>query len=238
MRTRGFTLLEVLIALGVLGVVIGLSMPALSARLERGSFEASLARAQRTVELGRERARELGTPARVRATRRPGGAWVLECRAEDDQPDLSDLVAASGSADERVGDGWERLTELAPGVDIAQEPPTDAPGSGQPNPSEDLLDGALGADQDAQIQTHAIALFLPNGEAVVAGRTVLVDEASGRSVGDVRWGEIEISPWTGRVTVVRAGAGMPGDPTNQATDRLMNDQAWDGGLLAPGGGTP
>lgn len=227
MRTRGFTLLEIMIALGVLAVVLGLSLPALSARLDRGSFDAGVDRVRHSIELAREEAREIGVPVQVRARTELSGGVVLEWRTAD-SPGASE---ESGATPDEAA--WTRVAELGRGLTITRERPASSPGAPEVGAGPDELESFAEREAGDELPTQRIGLFLPSGEAIVPGPSYLVEAGASPVSSDQRWVELSISPWTGRVTIERP---QPTDPS-EAFGAEDNDEL-SGGLLAPSGVAP
>jgi len=210
MRRRGFTLLEVLVALGVLGVVLGLSLPALNARLERGSFEGSAERLAGAVRLAKEEARDSGRPVTVRARTLESGAMVIEWSAGmlQSEPRPSDGGPAEVGDEQR----WTSLTELAIGLAIGDRDPgqtldldegLQATGSSAawPGESADAEDLLFFDDELAGERVRTLGVFLPSAEAIVQGPVYLIEQPRDEAASPERWASLTVSPWTGRISL-------------------------------------
>ncbi len=221
MRTRGFTLLEILVALSVLVVVLALSLPALTGRLERGSFRANADQLAGALRRARSEARAAGEPVSVRARPLASGENVIEWAfASGGEPDSQQDVTQT-NADSLV---WTPLAELVRSVTLTDQDPDqmldDDPGA------EGLLfeAGVMGAEDEG---VRTLCVFLPGAEAIVPGAVWLLD-AEAQDVGDARrWVKVTVSPWTGRV---RSEAGSRSSP-----ESVNEDMEEASGLLAPSG---
>ncbi len=196
MRSRGFTLLEILVALGVLGVVLGLSLPAVSARLDRGSFDANAERVVGALRLARDEARNAGRPVRVRATTQATGPTAIE---------WSFQAGADADGDTPPEPEWTALVEIPRGNSVTDQDPAALATTGFGEPVMQFQnEPALAPEFDETGEsTLALCVFMPGGEAVVNGPIWLVDAEGEGLVDAERWVGLTISPWTGRITSER-----------------------------------
>ncbi len=209
MRSRGFTLLEILVALGVLGVVLGLSLPAISARLDRGSFDANAERLVGALRLARDEARDAGRPVSVRA-RTPGlGPTFVEWS-------FATSPAARESSPQGVPaePAWTKLVEIPRSYFVSDQDPAaiDPNGSASASPDPLLSDAALESGLDeGGTRTLPVCVFTPGAEAIVSGPVWLVDADRARLPEVNRWVKLTLSPWTGRMSVERGFPSKAGD---------------------------
>ncbi len=209
MRSRGFTLLEVLVALGVLGVVLGLSMPAISTRLERGSFEGAAERLAGALRTALGEARASGRAVEVRARTDASGRlvieWALAGHAPESganaQEEVSEGVAStSASGPNEEERAWRPLAEVGPGVVLSPTDPASLEQVADPTPP-----GALSFPELADVGTpefaRTLAVFLPGSEAIVPASIWLVPETQDPEAVPSRWATITISAWTARVSL-------------------------------------
>ncbi|MFI4898233.1 MAG: Tfp pilus assembly protein FimT/FimU [Phycisphaerales bacterium JB059] len=205
MRSRGFTLLEVLVALGVLGVVLGLSMPAISSRLERGSFEGAAERLAGALRTALGEARASGQPVEVRARSDSSGRLVIEWsvaggRPEPVEPDAEGERSgfdAGPSEEERI---WKPLAELGPGFELRETDPASLEQATDAAPPE-----ASAFPEPAPLESldpaRTLAVFLPGSEAIVPASIWLAPTTPDPEAVPPRWATLTISAWTARVSL-------------------------------------
>jgi len=241
MRRRGFTLLEVLVALGVLGVVLGLSMPALIARVDRGSFESNAERLAGAVRLAKEAAREAGQPVTVRARTLETGVTVIEGGAGVTRTARPADEGPPGSSEEQ---SWTTLTELAPGLSLSERDPGLADDLNADRGEsiardewpdeipdfETLLAPSQGPATGGQ--TRTLCVFLPSAESIVQGPVYLIETPRAASTPPKRWASLTVSAWTGRVLLEQHRATSAVEtlaPDGDDGASLMETLPYDGG---------
>jgi prepilin-type N-terminal cleavage/methylation domain-containing protein len=185
-RTRSaFTLIEVLVTIGVLVAIASLAMPLYTPLLARQEFDTAIDAARAQCEHARAAAQERGLAIELVVV---DGGTRLEARPVDMLADADDEVdtapraggdgmaqALEGSAAARaLGAKMQRkIREISPGARRGNE--SDLPELNEPWASLDLLDGMTAsveapADTEERAEFNGgtegrVALFLPDGSA-------------------------------------------------------------------------
>ncbi|MBT2297933.1 GspH/FimT family pseudopilin [Pseudomonas fluorescens] len=101
LRTKGFTLIEVLVALGVLLLLITLAVPALTGSVQSTKADTDIDDLRRALNFARMTAIDRGVTTRIRPTA-PGSVWSGELTVYDStgaEPNVLRVVPAmSGGA--------------------------------------------------------------------------------------------------------------------------------------------
>ena len=82
LRTKGFTLIEVLVALGVLLILITMAMPSFTGSLQSTKADTEIGDLRRALNFARMEAIDRGITTRIRPTAQ-GGAWSGELMVYD-----------------------------------------------------------------------------------------------------------------------------------------------------------
>jgi len=101
LRTKGFTLIEVLVALGVMLLLITMAVPSFTGSLQGTKADTEIGDLQRALNFARMEAINRGITTRVRPTTQ-GGAWSGELIVYDNtgnppNPNVLRVVPAMGS---------------------------------------------------------------------------------------------------------------------------------------------
>ena len=220
MTRRGFTLLELLIAIALLLALAALSVPAIMSQLDDRRFESAVELTTSQLLLARSHAQSTGqtievlyrsSPARLEARIfRPGEMGKGDISTEFEADDL----AAVGEGEEASGfqslawdeeaepnglifEGWALLA-LPEGIQISDSPPDSA---------DDLLISTADFEGESwgegfsppvapsdweqdEPVTIRLAVFLPDGSALICEPAWLWD-------GGRRQGRLSINPWSG-----------------------------------------
>jgi Tfp pilus assembly protein FimT len=241
--SRAFSLVEVLIAIGLVATVAALAAPAVLGRLERGSFKAaqdSLAAAVRTT---RDRAMRENAVLELLARTTAGEPVRFMVATHDGRSDVaneSDFGEFAGLANDaipesaappdpgsenerraeevaRLPDGLtvQRQDDVATGVDALLDLPPEAMDG---PPIVDPLTGEAEADE------VLIAIVLPSG-IVIPEQDLLLAASDGG-----RYARISINRWTGATTF------QPFDP--EGADGLRDGDAGNETMGTPLDGAP
>ena len=98
-RTKGFTLIEVLVALGVLLILITMAVPAFTGSMQSTKADTEIGDLRRALNFARMEAIDRGTTIRIRPTAE-GGAWSSELTVYDStgsSPTVLRVIPAMGS---------------------------------------------------------------------------------------------------------------------------------------------
>ncbi|MCZ6493597.1 MAG: hypothetical protein O6933_05900 [Planctomycetota bacterium] len=206
MNRRGLTLLELLLAIGLLLAMAALALPTVLKGFGERAFESSAEVARNQLLLGRAHAQAAGQPVEVTYYSPPSRIEARLFRAglrgiEQGQPQaarsaddgLSDPPSFSDEEESDpeplIPEGWaSRL--LANGVWITDRPP----GRG-PRFDEGGLAAVEGDRQPRDGLSEPrrrirLAVFLPDGSALL-GEPAWIGDADGRL------GKLQVNPWTG-----------------------------------------
>lgn len=99
LRTKGFTLIEVLVALGVLLILITMAVPSFTGSLQSTKADTEIGDLRRALNFARMEAIDRGITTRIRPTTQ-GGAWSGELTVYDStgsSPTILRVVPAMGS---------------------------------------------------------------------------------------------------------------------------------------------
>ncbi|MDO7898746.1 GspH/FimT family pseudopilin [Pseudomonas citrulli] len=99
LRTKGFTLIEVLVALGVLLILITLAVPSFTGSLQSTKADTEIGDLRRALNFARMEAIDRGITTRIRPTAQ-GSAWSSELTVYDStgsSPSVLRVVPAMGS---------------------------------------------------------------------------------------------------------------------------------------------
>ncbi|SSB99752.1 type IV fimbrial biogenesis protein FimU [Pseudomonas sp. 43mfcvi1.1] len=99
LRTKGFTLIEVLVALGVLLILITLAVPAFTGSMQSTKADTEIGDLRRALNFARMEAIDRGITTRIRPTAQ-GSAWSGELTVYDStgsSPNILRVVPAMGS---------------------------------------------------------------------------------------------------------------------------------------------
>ncbi|WP_053181989.1 GspH/FimT family pseudopilin [Pseudomonas kilonensis] len=99
LRTKGFTLIEVLVALGVLLILITMAVPSFTGSLQSTKADTEIGDLRRALNFARMEAIDRGITTRIRPTAE-GGAWSGELTVYDStgsSPIILRVVPAMGS---------------------------------------------------------------------------------------------------------------------------------------------
>lgn len=192
MRGRGFTLIELMVAIGLALLLAGLVLGVSMSRLGEASFEEAKGRVGAALATARAEAQRRGVVMEVVARTGAGGTVGMVMEAAPAPG--GDAEKAGGSArDDRMGSGSDDASpgryleaiELPGGVKIAAS----AKRANAPAGLEE--DGKSGGGSESEKVT--VAVFLPDGQGAVGARYLI-----GK---DGRMGEIVLNRWTGTVEV-------------------------------------
>ncbi len=216
MRERGFSVIEVMIAAGVLAVVVALVLPAALGRFAERSLDGVARDVSAAIALARSGTSESGLPVAVRfRLDTPSGAWRIESArmSEGDSPERLDGLSTRAASAERGADradaepDWRVLRTLPRGVEVLREAPepSDVP------PMPPVPAAAPLADAGETPETILVGIFLPGGRCAVGGGFFLV-RAQGTAPETITSGvELNVSAWTGRVRAEPWRALSPAD---------------------------
>lgn len=211
MRSRGFTVIEVMMALGLLSVIVALVLPVVADRVTSRDLDRVAGDVAGALALARSTAQETGVPVAVRA-RRAGDLWTIEQRPVDAAslaPLLQNQAGAPTPSDAPDAPAWGHLLEIPAAFVVARWAPT----SEAPNPI-DLREPAPLPSEFPDTDRILAGVFLPGGRCIGAGELFLsiAPEEPGRSAPAVR---LTISAWTGAVIAERvetaSDAALPSD---------------------------
>ncbi len=237
MRGRGFTLIEVLIALALLVTMLSLVGPALMGRLAPMTFDRASGQLGAAIRLAQERARLEGVVLYLYAEAdEPGGVVKLTARRSPlDDETLGENAGIGGIAgprpDESAIGGADRtgvrdvLLELPDGYRFTHEPPADA-GFGEmpPEPGQEKMQGAITPPDNSPVNPNRempdlapdlIAACLPDG-SITAPRPVWLVDAENRAAVlriDGAVGSVRMEKWS-------AASGDDLDATPEMDDLL------------------
>ncbi|WLH62142.1 GspH/FimT family pseudopilin [Pseudomonas sp. FP2300] len=99
LRTKGFTLIEVLVALGVLLILITMAVPAFTGSMQSTKADTEIGDLRRALNFARMEAIDRGITTRIRPTAQ-GSAWSGELTVYDStgsSPNILRVVPAMGS---------------------------------------------------------------------------------------------------------------------------------------------
>ncbi|WP_260962935.1 GspH/FimT family pseudopilin [Pseudomonas citri] len=99
LRTKGFTLIEVMVALGVLLILITLAVPAFTGVVQNTRADTEIGDLRRALNFARMEAIDRGITTRIRPTAQ-GSAWSTELTVYDStgsSPNVLRVVPAMGS---------------------------------------------------------------------------------------------------------------------------------------------
>ena len=201
MRTRGTTLLELLIALSLVVAMAALSLPAVMRTLQERNFDAVADAFVHQLRLARAHAQLEGRPVEVGHDRRQG---LLEARffepAEDEGPEFDAdgddrREAFDGRFDSRedalaIAEGWARRT-LGQGVTLSRTPPE--PARQRLEEFETFEEDSTPAnplDDDSGSTRDRLVVFMADGTALFSEPLWLSDEAG-------RVGRVSVNAFTG-----------------------------------------
>ena len=197
----GFTLLETLIVLAILGLVLGLSMPVWSGLLDRARPGEAASLIEEGTHAARVAARDKGLPAALIA--RGDRLVVVAARASANE---------AGSTDDAPSEAWS-----APfGFEVSRAEASETPGTSADEAGSDAAffdDATFAAPSGPAASASAsgvdfrLAVVAPDG-------TVWAHDGVEIVVGEDRL-TLSIDAWTGRV---RLDAPMSGTTTTAATD--------------------
>jgi prepilin-type N-terminal cleavage/methylation domain-containing protein len=169
-RTRGLTLIEVLIVIGLLLALAALALPAMVHQLDARAFEAGGDTVQRHLVLARAHARRTRDPVEVvyevadrRMVARPFDVKMLD----GDAPEPAPLATV-----------WS-VRELPGRVVLSEQAP---PGA--------LSDDEVAVEEAASAPFIRVAVFLGDGSTLVGNPFWLTDD-------DGRWVRMTLNPLTG-----------------------------------------
>lgn len=207
MRSRGFTVIEVMMALGLLGVIIALVLPAVTDRVTARDLDRVAQSVADAVALARSNAQELGVPVAVRA-RRNGDSWLIEQRAVESES-LASLFEDERDAPTRADAiAWDVLVELPGEILVSRAAPV--PDERAPTlPIEDLAPAPEPAETD-EASEIALGVFLPGGRCAGAGDVyVFVRPEDPTRSAPAR--KLTLSPWTSAAIIERVAASTDAD---------------------------
>lgn len=109
---RGFTLIEVMIALAIVVALVGVAMPMIRAGGPEARLESTASRIREMVSHARERSMRSGTPWIVNVGKDAAGAWTVKASPlHDDEPEAEEEPAA-------IADDWLLLMPDGSSVEL------------------------------------------------------------------------------------------------------------------------
>ncbi len=181
---RGFSLLELMIALAVLLAMGGLVMPALLNSLRARSFEHAADLVAHQLLLARAHAQRTGKPVEVLWVRER--SWIearyfsLNANKEDRGENFQD-EGSDSEFDEEIREPWG-IQGISSEILFSRQPPDDTGETGDMREEEDI-------EEEYEIR---LAVLWPDGSAWPAESLWLKDEGE-RAV------PVIINPWTGEM---------------------------------------
>ncbi len=227
LRRRGWTILELLIVLALLGTLAGLALPVLSSRSRGWALEAAASQARASIRSCRAEAMREGTIVRLEKRTGDSGAvrlWSRAARAAAAEETAVERGDGNPGAREGTGspdpDRVRMLFELPRGIGAGLNPPTPATDGTRPTPTSDM------AMSDAEL----VATFLPDGTVVSEGPLFV-------------WAEptmvlsIRVARWTGGVTIETYAASppRPEEEEEAGPGGVPDDLSPPGAASTPGG---
>lgn len=173
--SRGFTLLEIVIALGLVVLLSGLVMPALLGRMGAARVEGAIRDVESAALIARAESQQEGRAVLLLGMRTTSGQWAMISAQAGDGTEGAAVVRAWLSIDDTIDTPERRrmLVVLPEGTSLAR--------------TETDMDDRT----DSRI---AVAVFLPDGSALALGRVVLTARDGSRR-------PIVVREWSGLVTV-------------------------------------
>lgn len=198
MERRGFSLLEVLVALAVLLAITGIALPSLLGRVSGVRLDTGVRQFGAVVVSVRAAAQERGA------------AIELVALLRGDSEELATRELRGGSVEE-PGDGPTASVQavLPTGLRLSMEPP--------PALGADAFDIPAAEPIAAVEESRRLAVFMPDGSVVAKGPVYL--SGYGQDF------ELTLNRWTGGVSsreMVRS-EGVAADPMLPVTDPALDD---------------
>ena len=187
MRRPGFTILELVIALGVIALLGGLAAPALYSRLGDSRLEAAARDVAAVVAAVRADAVREGRALELRAERDGAGVRLVSAPLEE-----GPIAGEDGAAPEPVR---TLRFELPAGVDVSDSLPDGVEASPPLAPAE------VAAPRDV-----VIGVLMPDGSAWSSTVTYLALAHE-----PTRALEVKLNSWTGVALVTEVPNALPGD---------------------------
>jgi type II secretory pathway pseudopilin PulG len=242
--SRGFTILELLVALGILLAAGGIMIPFTLAELERREVVLAEDQLGMLVRFARIEARRTGTPVEVMIDadgrqvevrrldpKSPGSVFAGESGREDSDSEFEDVRDLEESnPDRRVSSRWARRS--LPDVALLRPPPEAESGREglRPGDSFDELDPAFSSVSSSSAFEQPwpgptrFAVAFPDGSVVTVTAVVLASRGRMRS-----W---KIDPWSGQSTFVPFELPSPESLSEVEDDGVEEDPINDAGLDA------
>ena len=229
MPRRGLTLLELLIAIGLVVALGALVFPTMMGRQRQRTFDSTIQIIRDQLLLARAHAQATGEPVEVMYY---SEAPHVEARMFRPERAASRFGDADGSAamldfseepdeDLLIPEGWA-YRHLAEGVQITRTPPQeiedgydDSFGSFDDDLGAYFDDASASLVQDQPPRIIRLAVFLPDGSALLGEGVWVVDN-------DGRARRIEVNPWTGLPIFDATAANR--DAVEDADDSELDDE--------------
>ncbi len=198
MRVRGFSVIEVVVATGVLALIVALVLPAVLGRAVGRPIDGVARDLESALWLARAEASESGRPLAVRCREtQDGGGWVLERAMVADAEAFDSWAEAGEELSRGAGDTGSDLDEMR-WRPLAAIPVEFVASAEAPSVESVGVAGLEEAPSDAEVpEAFVLGVFLPTGRCAGAGRLFLTPRSDDDSAGDGI--ELVISAWTGRV---------------------------------------
>lgn len=245
MRNRGLTLLEVMIALGLILALMTVALPAVLQRLPGAIWDETLLQLRSAVRQAAVDCRRTGEPLELVAREDSTGRWVLEARplsvrevegidAEDARVLTPGELAAAARVQEAasVSSGARTYLKLPPDYRLVR-PSAEARAALAAMPSgedsqadwsaearegvDEAVRAALGERTGSPVTSVTLAILMPDGSALSGDSVVLLGPGGRRS-------EVSVGGWTSRLEI-RDGVeeARAGTEDDRLSDELGDD---------------